>query len=301
MGSAVPGDSIGIFDSGLGGLSVVKAIRCLLPAEKLFYAADSGHAPYGGRSAAFIRARSLALAGFLQAQGAKALVIACNTATAAAAECLRARFTLPIIAMEPAVKLASAATRRNIIGVLATEGTLTSARFAGLLARFAGNVRVVTRPAPDLVLLIEQGRIDGAEVEQRVQAHVADLLRRGIDTIVLGCTHYPLLRPLIERAAGPEVAIIDTGSAVARQLQLRLEMAGLLQPAGGGSGLTRIWTSGGLASARQVAQRVFGSEAQTLAVQTLPLLPTDRFDPEPQATGQEQADPGIGHTPTCEG
>lgn len=269
-------DPIGIFDSGLGGLSVVQAIRCLLPAENLLYVADSAHAPYGGRPAAFIRDRAMTLAGFLQAHEAKALVVACNTATAAAADMLRARFALPVIAMEPAVKLAAAATRCNVVGVLATEGTLASARFAGLLARFAGDVRVVTRPAPDLVLLVERGEIDEAEAIQRVEAHVNYLLHHGSDTIVLGCTHYPHLRPLIERAVGPDVAIIDTGPAVARQLRARLAEQDLLRPSTG-CGMLRIWTSAAVESARAVSQRLIRAEHGALVVEALPAQHISEF------------------------
>ncbi|EAR22969.1 glutamate racemase [Nitrococcus mobilis] len=283
MGTACD-DPIGIFDSGLGGLSVVHAIRRLLPTEQLLYVADCAHAPYGGCSAAFIRTRALALAGFLQTQRAKALVVACNTATAAAAEALRRQFELPIIAMEPAVKRAAAATRCNVVGVLATEGTLASARFAGLLARFAGAVQVVTRPAPDLVLLVERGEIDGIEAMRRVEAHVSYLLHQGSDTIVLGCTHYPHLRPLIERAAGPEIAIIDTGPAVARELRRRLEEKDLVRSSAGG-GLIRIWTSATTSSARAIAQRLAGPDHSALVIDALPALPTSQSDPGRQATG----------------
>lgn len=282
MGTAF--DPVGIFDSGLGGLSVVQAIRGLLPAENLLYVADCAYAPYGGRPAAFIRDRTLSLAGFLQTQGAKALVVACNTATAAAAETLRTHVDLPVVAMEPAVKLAAAATRCNVVGVLATEGTLASARFAGLLARFASHVQVVTRPAPDLVLLVERGEIDGAEARQRVAAHVHYLLREGSDTIVLGCTHYPHLRPLIERAAGPNVAIIDTGPAVARQVRLRLGEMGLLRP-DTQDGTVRIWTSAAVESARAIAQRLTGTMSGALVVHALPALPTPQFDPRLRGTG----------------
>ncbi len=276
-------DPIGIFDSGLGGLSVVQAIRQRLPAEQLLYVADSAYAPYGRRPIAFIRARALALAGFLQTQRAKALVVACNTATAAAAEALRKQLELPIIAMEPAVKLAAAATRCNVVGVLATEGTLASARFAGLLARFAGAARVVTRPAPDLVLLVERGEIDGIEAMRRVQAHVSYLLRQGSDTIVLGCTHYPHLRPLIERAAGPEVAIIDTGPAVARELRRRLERKGLVRSSAGG-GTIRIWTSATASSTRAIAQRLAGPGHSALLIDALPPLSISQSPPGVPAT-----------------
>ena len=216
---------IGVFDSGVGGLSVLRHIRALLPHEDLLYIADSGNAPYGDKPPGWIRERSLELAGWLVDRGAKAIVIACNTATAAAAGALRERLALPVIGMEPAVKPAAAATRTGVVGVLATVGTLKSAQFAALLDRFASGIEVVTQPCPGLVECVERGELDDPATRALVARHVAPLLARGADTLVLGCTHYPFLRPLIAEAAGPQVALIETGGAVARQLMRRLDEA----------------------------------------------------------------------------
>ncbi len=221
---------IGIFDSGVGGLSVLREIRHQLPWENLLYVADSQHVPYGNKSPEFIIERSQVLAKFLLHQGCKALVIACNTATVGAAGKLRETYPeVPIIGMEPAVKPAVAATKCGIVGVLATVGTLKSAQFAGLLDKFATGVRVVTQPAPGLVECVEAGQLDTAETRQLVASFVEPLLAAGADTIVLGCTHYPFLRPLIQEIAGPHVTLIDTGKAVARQVEERLRAAHLLQ------------------------------------------------------------------------
>jgi len=213
---------IGVFDSGVGGLSVLRRIRAALPDEDLLYVADSAHAPYGMKSAAFIEARALAVAEFLVAQNAKALVVACNTATSAAIIALRERFDMPIIGMEPAVKPAIEATRSGVIGVLATSGTLESARFAELVQRFGSQARVVVQPCPGLVEQVESGDLSGPATRALLSGFVTPLLAQGVDTLVLGCTHYPFLQPLLRELAGDEVALIETGAAVARQLARRL-------------------------------------------------------------------------------
>ncbi len=216
---------IGVFDSGVGGLSVLRHIRAALPGEDLLYVADSAHAPYGLKSAAFIEARALAIAEFLVAQDAKALVVACNTATSAAIVGLRRRFELPIVGMEPAVKPAVEATRSGVIGVLATGGTLESARFAELVQRFGSRARVVVQPCPGLVERVESGDLSGPATRALLSAFVSPLLAQGADTLVLGCTHYPFLQPLLRELAGEDVALIETGAAVARQLARRLAEA----------------------------------------------------------------------------
>src|SRR5512135_3634561 len=215
--------AIGVFDSGVGGLSVLRHIRRTLPDERLIYVADSGHVPYGDKSPEYIEQRSLALTRFLVEQGADAIVIACNTATAAAAAALRSRFSIPIVAMEPAVKPAVAATRSGVVGVLATIGTLESARFAALLERYAGEVESITQGCPGLVEQVELGELHSARTRELVERYTAPLLRRGADTLILGCTHYPFLAPLIREVVGEGVALIDTGAAVARQLQRRIK------------------------------------------------------------------------------
>lgn len=248
---------IGVFDSGVGGLSVLHDIRAALPHEDLLYIADSGNVPYGSKSAQFIQARALLMSQFLIAQGVKAIVIACNTATAAAASLLRARLPLPIIGMEPAVKPAAAATRSGVVGVLATVGTLKSAQVAALLARFGQEVEVVLQPCPGLVERIEAGDLDGPVTRALVEQFTQPLLQRGVDTIVLGCTHYPFVRALIAEVAGPDVALIDTGAAVARQLRRVLAERTLLN-AGTDPGRERFWSSGDLSVAQPVFRLLWG-------------------------------------------
>ncbi|PHX43938.1 hypothetical protein AO263_29810, partial [Pseudomonas sp. NZIPFR-PS5] len=182
--------------------------------------ADCGHIPYGEKTPEFIRERCATIAEFFQLQRAKALVIACNTATVAGIADLRARYPdWPLVGMEPAVKPAAAATRTGVVGVLATTGTLQSAKFAALLDRFAADVHVITQPCPGLVELIETGDLVSPTIRQLLQGYVAPLLAAGCDTIILGCTHYPFLKPLLREMIPASITLIDTGAAVARQLQ----------------------------------------------------------------------------------
>ena len=251
---------IGVFDSGVGGLSVLREIRALLPHEALLYVADSGFAPYGERSPGYVEQRSAAIADFLVAEGAKALVVACNTATAAIAPALRQRLSIPVVAIEPAVKPAAMASRSGVIGVLATQQTLSSARFSRLVTEHAAGVDVLVEPCPDLVILVERGLIAGPEATAVVGRHVRTLLDRGADTIVLGCTHFHFLRSVVQAAAGPNVTVIDPGAAVAAELRRRLESAGLLsaRPA---THPDRMWTSGELDQARELIARLWPSPA----------------------------------------
>ena len=233
---------IGVFDSGVGGLTVLEEIQQLLPHESLLYVADCGYIPYGEKTPAFICERLHRVAAFFRERGAKALVIACNTATVAAVADLRKSYPdWPLVGMEPAVKPATAATRSGVVGVLATTGTLQSAKFAALLDRFATDVRVITRPCPGLVELIETGDLGSPALRQLLQSYVEPLLSAGCDTIILGCTHYPFLRPLLADLVPADVAIIDTGAAVARQLQRLLGANDLL--AEGPAGDARFWSS----------------------------------------------------------
>jgi glutamate racemase len=217
------GRIIGVFDSGVGGLSVLHHIRAALPDARLIYVADSGHVPYGDKPASYIEQRSHALTRFLVKLGAQAIVIACNTATAAAAASLRSQFSLPIIGMEPAVKPAVAATQSGVVGVLATTGTLESARFAALLERYGEEVEIVTQGCPGLVEQVEQGDLKGAQTRELIARYTVPLLARGADTLILGCTHYPFLAPLIREVVGEKITLVDTGAAVARELKRRVE------------------------------------------------------------------------------
>lgn len=233
---------IGVFDSGVGGLSVLEEIHRLLPNESLLYVADCGHVPYGEKSPEFIRERCRVMAQFFQQQGAKAFVLACNTATVAGVADLRRDYPdWPIVGMEPAVKPAAAATRNGVVGVLATTGTLKSAKFAALLDRFATDVQVVTQPCPGLVELIEAGDLHSPAVRQLLQGYLDPLLAAGCDTIILGCTHYPFLKPLLKQMLGDDISLIDTGAAVARQLQRLLAERQLL--AAGPARPAQFWTS----------------------------------------------------------
>ncbi len=251
---------IGVFDSGVGGLSVLRHVRDQLPHENLLYVADSAHAPYGSLSPDEIQARSLALAEFLVGQGAKALVVACNTATASAAALLRERYALPIVAMEPAVKPAVETTQNGIIGVLATGGTLKSARFAALLERYGAGVRIIARAGEGLVECVERGDLDGAEVKGLLEEYLAPMLEQGADTLVLGCTHYPFLRPVIEQRVGGRMALVDTGAAVASRLRQRLESSGIATTRQD-PGEARFWTSGCSGQASLLISRLWGGEA----------------------------------------
>lgn len=233
---------VGVFDSGVGGLSVLGEIRQRLPHESLMYLADCGHIPYGEKSPEYIVERCLTIASFFREQGAKALVVACNTATAAGVAHIRQLYPdWPIVGMEPAVKPAAEATRSGVVGVLATTGTLQSARFAALLDRFASDVRVVTQPCPGLVELIETGDLQSPQIRQLLARYVEPLLAERCDTVILGCTHYPFLKPLLQQMLPESVALIDTGAAVARQLERLLAANGLL--ASGPARETLYWSS----------------------------------------------------------
>lgn len=248
---------IGLFDSGLGGLSIARAVRAVLPKHDLLYLADSAYCPYGPRPQAEIRARSLACARWLMGQGADIVVVACNTATAAAIEVLRAELSVPVVGTEPGVKPAAAATRSGNVAVLATSSTLTSDRLTRLVERFGRQVAVRTVACPGLVDLVERGRLSGSEAQATIADYVLPLRAEGVDTFVLGCTHFPLLAPLIAEVAGPEATIIDTGPAVARQVARVAEIADLAP----GSGRFCAATTGEAATIQSAFARVWGEYA----------------------------------------
>lgn len=257
--------AIGVFDSGVGGLSVLQHIRELLPDESLIYVADSGHMPYGDKSKEYIEERSLILARFLQQQGADAIVIACNTASAAAAATLRSQLKLPVVAMEPALKPALAASRNAIVGVLATSGTLASARFAALLERYAGAGEIITQGCPGLVEQVEKGELDSAKTRALIEQYTEPLLARGADTLILGCTHYPFLASLISEVVGNNIALVDTGAAVARQLQRRIQTE--LPERIGAAASVQFFTSGDATEACRIMSVLWGEK---VTVQRLP-------------------------------
>lgn len=209
---------LGVFDSGVGGLSVVKHLRRELPTVPLLYVADQAHVPYGPRPMVEVRALSEALTRWLLAQGARLIVIACNTASAAALKHLRQRYpAVPFVGMEPAVKPAAEHTHTGVVGVLATPATFQGELFASVVARFAQGVQVIPQVCPGLVEQIEAGRLDTPDTEAMLRGWVEPLLARGADTLVLGCTHYPFIAPTLQKIAGPQVRLVDPAPAVARQ------------------------------------------------------------------------------------
>ena len=225
-------DPIGIFDSGVGGLSVLRAIRARLPGEEIIYFGDQAHVPYGPRPLDEVCAFSEEITRFLLAKRAKLIVVACNSASAAALPYLRATFAaVSFVGMEPAVKPAVEQTRSGVVGVLATPATFQGALYASVLERFAQGVTVLQDTCPGLVAQIEKGALEAAETESILRGALAPMLARGIDTVVLGCTHYPFVIPLIQRIVGENVRVIDPAPAVARQVARLLDAGGLCHAA----------------------------------------------------------------------
>jgi glutamate racemase len=247
---------VGIFDSGVGGLSVAREIRRSLPAEDLLYVADTAYCPYGDRPVDEVRERALAVGRHLEAAGAKVVIVACNTATGAALEILRDELRVPVIGLEPAVKTGVARTRNRRIGVMATAGTLRSERFARLVRAHGEGVEVIAQACPGLVDLIEQGHLDGEAISARVVELARPLVEAQVDTVVLGCTHYPFVASVLQRALGPGVAIVDSGPAIARRLGQVLGEAGL--EAAPGSGSLQVWTTGEPGAVKPVVDRLWG-------------------------------------------
>ena len=258
--------AIGVFDSGVGGLSVLRAIRAALPHEHLVYVADSGHAPYGDQTEAHITQRTLIVGNWLAEQGVKGITIACNTATVVAAKTLREQTHLPVVAIEPAIKPAVALTRTGVVGVLATRQTVQSTAVARLVDLYASNKRILLQACPGLVEQVERADLQSTETEQLLRQFIAPLLAQGADTLVLGCTHYPFLRDTIAHIAGEGVTLIDPAEAVARELVRRLDESGSLSSAST-PGSVRFFTSGDVAQAQAVISHLWD---EPLTVQALP-------------------------------
>jgi glutamate racemase len=253
---------IGIFDSGVGGLSVLRAIRRQLPAERVIFLADQAHVPYGSRTLEEVCGFSEAITRYLLSRGAKLIVVACNTASAAALHHLRQTFPeVPFVGMEPAVKPAAEGTQSGVVGVLATPATFQGDLYASVVERFANGVMLLQHTCPGLVGQIEQGKLDGAETRAILEGALLPMLEQGIDTVVLGCTHYPFVIPLIEEIAGPTVRVIDPAPAVARQVGRLLEERGLRQ-VGGAAGSLEVLTTGDPVVLRAMLPRLLGEEAQ---------------------------------------
>src|SRR5438067_7339607 len=247
MPSSAP---VGLFDSGVGGLSVLREIRAALPSESVYYVADSAHAPWGDKPPSFVRERGLKIAHFLVAEGVKAIVIGSNTGTAGSAEALRSDLDVPVVGIEPGIKPAVNATRSRVVGAIVPAAVGGSDRLASLLDRFSGDVEVIVQPVPGVVAHIEAADLDGPELRRMVEGYVRPMLDAGADTIVLGSTHYVFLKPLLAEIAGPNVALIETGEAVARQLAHVLDERNL--KADGAEPHERFWTSGDAESSRRV-------------------------------------------------
>ena len=249
---------IGIFDSGSGGLSVYREIHKLLPGEQYVYVSDSAYCPYGGRTREEIEHRATVISEYLIGMGCELIVVACNTATAAAIAFLREKFpSVPFIGMEPAVKPAALATKTGVIGVLATAGTLKASKYLDTRDRFSDGIKVIEHVGQGFVELVENGILEGPEAESTVRESVAPLVESGADFIVLGCTHYPFLRPVIEKVAAElapdrEITVIDPAPAVARQLVNVMTQKNIPSSPEGEEGSIDLYASGDLESLRRI-------------------------------------------------
>ena len=256
---------VAVFDSGVGGLTVAREIRAALPAEDLLYLADSAWCPYGGRPPEQVRDRTVTIGEFLQARGAKVLVVACNTASGAALEALRERLRIPVVGMEPAIKPAVKSSPSGRVGVMATEGTVASERFRRLLREYGAGVQVVAQACPGLADLVEEGEFDGERVRAALEPYVRPLRDAGVDTVVLGCTHYPYLAAAISESLGPHVRLVDPAPAIARQTRRVLEERGILA-ADDREGRVRIVTTGDPLEEGRVVARLWPEPVQVEGV-----------------------------------
>lgn len=260
MSAAAPetAGSIGVFDSGVGGLSVWREIVRQLPHEDTLYFADQAHVPYGPRSQEEIRAFCHDITAFLVGRGCKAIVVACNTASAAALKYLRETFTgLPVIGMEPAVKPAAAMTRTGVVGILATPATFQGRLFQATAGRYAEGIRLVKQVCDGLAELVERGALDGPETEAALRGFLQPIIAAGADTVVLACTHYPFVIEPIRRIVGPHVSVIDPAPAIARHLGDVLDARGLATHRGR-TGRHAFFTSGRTESLREALAQLTG-------------------------------------------
>lgn len=253
---------IGIFDSGVGGLSVLRAIRAQMLEESIIYFGDQGHIPYGPRPMEQIRGFSEAITNFLLEQGAKIIVVACNTASAAALKYLREKFpSTPFVGMEPAVKPAAEHTQTGKVGVLATPATFQGELYASVVERFANGVELFQNTCSGLVQEIEQGNLNGDETRRILEEALQPMLEKNIDTVVLGCTHYPFVIPLIQEIVGEKVRVIDPAPAVARQARRVLEAKGLKSESDRPGGM-RLFTSGDVEELNSLLPMLLGESVQ---------------------------------------
>jgi glutamate racemase len=225
--------TIGVFDSGVGGLSILDEALKQLPRHHYIYLADSANAPYGEKTSSWITNRSLHLCRYLVEQGCDAIVVACNTATAEAIAQIRAELQIPIIGVEPGIKPAAMQSQNGVVGVLATEATLNSDKFNALLATLPSHCRFIKQAGAGLVPLIESGQIESPAMRTLLQTHLKGIVQAQADTLVLGCTHYPFLKNQIKELIGSLITIVDTSDAVVRQLSRQLEQHALAEETGG--------------------------------------------------------------------
>ena len=262
-----PNSPIGIFDSGVGGISVLRALRQQIPDESVLYFGDQRHIPYGPRAMEQIRQFSEAITRFLLEQGAKIIVVACNTASAAALQYLREIFPeVPFVGMEPAVKPAAEHTHTGKVGVLATPATFQGALYASVVERFANGVELFQDTCPGLVQQIEQGNLEGPEARRILEAALQPMLEKDIDTVVLGCTHYPFVIPLIQEIVGENVRVIDPAPAVARQTGRLLE-ARAMRNGSGAKSEVKLYTSGDPETLRSLLPRLLGEKGDVEKVE----------------------------------
>jgi glutamate racemase len=257
---------IGVFDSGVGGLSVLRAMCALMPEESILYFGDQGHVPYGPRSMEQIQNFSEGITKFLLDHDSKLIVVACNTASAAALTFLRERFpSASFVGMEPAVKPAAETTKTGKVGVLATPATFQGALYASVVERFAANVELFQHTCPGLVGQIEKGELDSVTTRAILEDALNPMIKRNIDTVVLGCTHYPFVIPLIEQIVGENVRVIDPAPSVAKQAKRLLEAAGMKNQSQGGASV-RFFTSGDAAAMKSTLPVLLGESGEVESV-----------------------------------
>ena len=258
---------IGLFDSGIGGISILREVKRQLPRENLLYVADQAHVPYGSRSLEDVRQLSFAITEFMIDHGAKLIVVACNTASAASLHALRERYPqIPFVGMEPAVKPAAKNTQTRIVGVLATPATFQGVLFASVVERFAEGVTVLQETLPGLVEQVEKGEFDTATTRRILEQGVSPLIKAGADTLVLACTHFPFIIPLLQELVGEEIHVIDPSPAVARQIHRLLSQRNL-HTTGIEAGAIRYVTSGNPSAFKSALVRLGLSQADVVAAQ----------------------------------
>lgn len=262
--------SIGIFDSGVGGLSIAEAINELLPEENLVYFADLEFSPYGNKSAEIIENRSKEIVNFLISQNCKLVVVACNTATVNSISNLRAETSIPIIGVEPAIKPAALQSKTGVIGVLATEQTIASRSFQNLCDKYSEKVIIKTKACPKFVTLVESLDHNSEKAHITAEQYIRPLLSQNCDQIVLGCTHFSFLKTTIEHVVGLNVNVIDTAAPVAKEVKNKLQ-SNNLENTGNITGIVEFWVSGNSAQASESINELWGQDVKVSSVQQINL------------------------------